>query len=102
MGRLLESTWLYRIDFDAYNRGLTKQYEESRIQRKTKAYWIWRSKVLKRDHYKCRECHKTGNNIKLHVHHIDEWFNNQRLRFDVNNGITLCYDCHKKIHPWMK
>jgi len=36
-------------------------------------------KVLKRDHYKCRECHKTGNNIKLHVHHIDEWFNNQRL-----------------------
>jgi len=102
MGRLLENVWIYRTCDFANNRALRKTYQASKDQRKSKQYWHWRAKVLKRDGYKCRGCHSTGYSIKLHAHHIHEWFDYPALRFDVMNGITLCDKCHKKIHPWMK
>ena len=30
------------------------------------------------------------------MHHIKRYADNEELRTDVNNGITLCYECHKK------
>ena len=44
--------------------------------------------------------HLSGTNDEtiLNVHHIERYADNKELRTDINNGITLCYDCHKKIY----
>ena len=56
----------------------------------------WRSRVKKRDKYKCQmpACGKTK---QLQVHHIRKWSSASNLRYDVDNGITLCKWCHKDI-----
>ncbi len=56
----------------------------------------WRSAVYKRDGYACRECGATG---QLNAHHVKQWAHYPALRFDVDNGITLCPACHAKRHP---
>ncbi len=61
-------------------------------------YTIWRKNVYERDNYTCQQCNKIGG--KLNAHHIKEWCNYKELRFDINNGITLCLSCHKKTHNY--
>ena len=56
----------------------------------------WRDKVYKRDNYTCQSCNKKGG--KINSHHIYSWDKYKEKRFDVDNGITLCEDCHKKFH----
>ena len=62
----------------------------------TNEYKTFRTKVFERDNYTCQKC-KQGSN-KLNVHHIESYAINKKLRHDVNNGITLCENCHKKFH----
>lgn len=66
-------------------------------RKKDYAYKKWRDNVLKRDDYTCQLCGRTDDEAILNVHHIEKYSDNEELRVDVNNGITLCYDCHKKI-----
>ena len=61
------------------------------------AYIKWRNSVLNRDNYTCKLCGKTKDETILNVHHIERYADNEELRTDVSNGITLCYECHKKI-----
>jgi hypothetical protein len=63
--------------------------------RRRRGYKAWRKKVLERDNNECKLC---GSNIKLNVHHIIEVRDNPSLRYDVNNGITLCQKCHIEVH----
>ena len=60
-------------------------------------YIKWRKDVLERDDYKCKLCGKTKDETILNVHHIVRYADNEELRTDINNGISLCYECHKKI-----
>ena len=70
----------------------------------------WAEKVKQRDNYKCCLC---GSNNLLESHHIkplgiiieelniknkDDALLNKEIVFDINNGLTLCQDCHYKIH----
>jgi len=55
----------------------------------------WRKQVTKRDDHKCQKC---GSLDKLHAHHIKEFKDYPDLRWDLNNGITVCVFCHEKIH----
>jgi hypothetical protein len=55
----------------------------------------WRRLVFKRDGFKCVLCEKGK---ELHAHHIIEWAKDESKRFDVDNGMTLCIDCHEKMH----
>jgi len=63
---------------------------------KTIEYKAWRQKVFERDNYTCQKCgdSKGGN---LNAHHIKTFKNYPELRFEVNNGITLCSVCHRII-----
>ena len=55
----------------------------------------WRIGVFKRDNYSCKHC---GCKKELQAHHIKSYADYELLRFDINNGITLCIDCHGKVH----
>jgi hypothetical protein len=63
-------------------------------------YITWRSAVLDRDKYLCQDCkrkcrkHEKG----LAAHHIKSYAQHPDLRLDLNNGITLCRECHMARH----
>jgi hypothetical protein len=59
---------------------------------------IWRMEVFTRDGFRCRLC---GSKKKIHAHHLKMWAFFPELRFDVDNGLTLCLKCHATEHPWM-
>jgi len=56
---------------------------------------VWRLTILQRDNFTCKKC---GTKKKLQVHHILGFSKYPELRFDFNNGITLCKKCHVKFH----
>jgi len=60
-------------------------------------YKKWRSDVFTRDNWTCQTCGIKGCETGgyLVAHHIKSWAKYPELRFDVNNGITLCLECHK-------
>lgn len=57
-------------------------------------YKAWRLAVKRRDKFKCKKC---GSRKKLAAHHIKKWADHPLLRYDVNNGITLCRKCHEMM-----
>lgn len=61
-------------------------------------YKNWRKAVFERDNYKCQARCCDGNTTKIVAHHKVFWIKNVELRFDINNGITLCVDCHRRVH----
>lgn len=68
---------------------------EAQIARGSTKYAEWRSSVFKRDHYTCAMCAMRGG--KLSAHHIRPWSSHEELRYEVGNGITLCWPCHASI-----
>jgi len=64
-------------------------------------YRQWRKKVYERDNYICQSCGAKsgdGKKIYLNAHHLKSWSEYPELRYNIDNGITLCYSCHQKIH----
>jgi len=59
-------------------------------------YTDWRKKVYKRDKHKC-QMPGCGYRKYLQAHHIQRWASASSLRFDVDNGITLCKNCHSRV-----
>lgn len=57
-------------------------------------YKLWREAVFSRDDYRCYDCGERNGNIQ--ADHILPFALFPRLRFDVNNGRTLCVPCHRK------
>jgi 5-methylcytosine-specific restriction endonuclease McrA len=60
--------------------------------RRTGKYKQWRISVYKRDFYTCQECGYKGR--ELEAHHIKPSRTNSKLKYNINNGITLCKKCH--------
>jgi len=80
--------------------GLTAK---NQIIRTSGKYRQWREAVLKRDNYTCVWCgakSQTGKSVYLQADHIKPFAYFPDLRFDVNNGRTLCEGCHKKTETY--
>src|SRR3990167_1740333 len=57
----------------------------------------WRIAVFERDNYTCIKCKSrngNGKKIILHADHIKRFSDFPELRLDINNGQTLCKNCH--------
>lgn len=65
--------------------------------RRTPEYKAWRLAVFQRDKFTCQKCgsDKGGD---LRAHHLKPFCDFPELRFDVENGITLCHVCHELEH----
>ena len=84
-----------------FMRGKKYNYKEDRSQlskkipRRNMRYLIWRQMVLQRDKRQCKlkdtEC--IG---KLEVHHIVPFRESEELRYNVDNGITVCHHHHPR------
>ena len=75
-------------------------------------YRQWRSDVFTRDNFTCQRCGKRG--VKLNAHHIKAFSsilkeNNIKTfeqamdceeLWNINNGLTLCSECHKKTENY--
>lgn len=68
--------------------GITSELAKAR---NCEAYREWQADVYKKDWYTCQCC---GCGKDLRAHHILNFSDHVSLRYDVENGITLCKDCH--------
>jgi 5-methylcytosine-specific restriction endonuclease McrA len=76
---------------------------ENKRRRNLAEYRDWRIAVFERDHYTCQICKSingNGKTIYLQADHIKPWCNFPELRLDINNGRTLCIECHKKTDTY--
>jgi len=70
----------------------------NKIIRKSVKFKLWRESVFKRDDYTCQQCKIRGG--ILHPDHIKPFALFPELRFNLDNGQTLCINCHKKTKTW--
>jgi len=66
--------------------------------RSSSKYKSWRMSVFKRDNFVCVWCGVKGK--ELNADHIKPFAYYPELRFDINNGRTLCVTCHRKTDTY--
>lgn len=71
----------------------TKLKKQNR--RNDMAYIEWRKQVWLRDNFKCKIANPDCKG-RIEAHHILGWSQNPELRYEVNNGITLCHFHHPR------
>jgi len=64
-------------------------------ERNDTAYKDWRKQVWLRDKFTCRIADNNCDG-KIEAHHILGWSEYPELRYQINNGITLCHAHHPK------
>jgi hypothetical protein len=70
--------------------------EERALRRNLRANKEFRVSVFQRDDYTCQCCEERGKEIN--AHHIFNFADNPEVRTDIENGITLCVECHATFH----
>lgn len=82
-----------------WNPELTDEERQHRIKRarSVPGYSMFRSLVYERDNYTCQVCgDNSGGNLV--VHHLNGYHWDKESRTEVDNGVTLCTDCHDEFH----
>ena len=93
----------------------THHTKETKEKQRIRGLWQgreWRDFVFKRDDYTCQICFKRGGKLeadhivpfsyilkKNNITTIEEAIECAEL-WDINNGRTLCVDCHKKTNTY--
>jgi hypothetical protein len=62
---------------------------------------VLRKKTFERDNHTCQCCFNRGGKV-LNAHHIVLFSQNVELRYNLDNLITLCYECHVQYHSKYK
>jgi len=88
--------WLVSYQFKSGELHPNWKGGKSRLLHGGKKYVEWRVSVYKRDSFTCVMCGQVGG--RLVAHHIKHWAKFPKLRYIINNGITLCDECHKEVH----
>lgn len=57
-------------------------------------YKLWRANVYQRDKWRCKIC---KNKKRIEAHHIYPLRLHYKKRLELDNGITLCFRCHRLI-----
>jgi len=70
--------------------------ENARRRNRGGSHHKWANAVIGRDKSTCQSCGESG--VELHAHHIKPYKDYPELRFDVDNGLTLCFKCHWNLH----
>lgn len=77
---------------------------ENNVIRNSSKMREWRIAVFERDKYTCLHCGQKGG--ALNAHHIKPFSTHKKLRFNIDNGLTLCKKCHIELHKtdrqWLK
>jgi len=77
-----------------YNHELTK--EEREDNRQTFENLEWRKNIYEKFDYTCVICDNRG--YKINAHHLNGYHWDKENRFNINNGVVLCKDCHILFH----
>ena len=92
----------YRADFSGENNpnwrdGSTEEVQRARTSQE---YFDWRSAVFARDSMTCQCCGHVGptSGAGMNAHHKYNFSKYKELRYDVDNGITMCRGCHIGFH----
>lgn len=64
-------------------------------QRNSKNSILWKKTILTKDNFSCKAC---GSISFLEIHHINNFSEFPELRLAIDNGITLCHNCHVEFH----
>ena len=75
-----------------------EEFEDEELGRNSPEGVAWRNAVLNRDGV-CRCC-GVDKPQHLEAHHIFSWKDYPDLRFNVDNGVTLCKWCHRKYNSY--
>lgn len=59
-------------------------------------YYQWRMEVFARDGFVCKICGEKKGGIE--AHHLNDYGSHPEERIVVDNGVTLCVNCHKRFH----
>jgi len=59
---------------------------------------VWALAVKERDKYTCQNPNCNSRVGIMHAHHIDSYVDNEDLRTELSNGVTLCESCHISFH----
>lgn len=70
----------------------------SKIARTRLEYKLWREAVFRRDDFTCQICGERGR--ELNADHIKPFSTFPELRYETDNGRTLCKPCHKNTDTY--
>lgn len=69
---------------------------KGRQDRNNPEYKQWRQQVWLRDNFKCKIANPDCEG-RIEAHHILGWAEFPELRYQINNGITLCHFHHPRV-----
>lgn len=81
------------LDLESFDNFSTEMNERQRKLFKNSGL---REECFKKYNYTCNNCGLRG--VILNAHHIKSWKDYPDERFNLDNLICLCEDCHKQIH----
>lgn len=101
--------WRQRMTGQNHPRWISDRSKLKRHNRRNDmAYKEWRKQVWLRDKFVCKIANPNCNG-RIEAHHILSWRDYPELRYEVNNGITLCHAHHPrkkeeeaKLSPYFK
>jgi len=93
-----EKNRIAHIGNTPWNKGTGNKKSENKRIRASIETSLWRESVFARDNWTCQKCNIKGG--VLRPHHILNFAEHKDLRFAIDNGITLCDDCHVEFHKY--